>query len=450
MWARTLVLCVFGAAAMPSSAVTLTEVVEQALRSGPGVLAEVNERKAREEEVKQARSGYYPRADVILGYGRENSDNPATRRATGDDVWLDRKEASLEVRQMVFDGFATRSEVERQSARVNSAVYRTQDAAENTALRTTLVYLDVLRHEQLLVLARNNLDTHDKIRALVLKRTTGGLGRGADLYQVNGRVALATANLESSKGNLANARVRYREVVGASAPGAGELIKPDPPGGTPSSEADAVEAAIDNNPILKSASSDVDATRAQHEAAKSPFYPRLDLELSRGLNNDIDGVEGNDHDFRVMLRLRYNIFRGGGDVARRGQTGYLIDEARDVREGTRRQVIESAGLSWQARESTLARMAYLREHREFSEKARDAYEEQVRLGIRSLLDLLDAENEFFEASRSVVNADYDLLFSTYRIIASMGKLRDELGIEVVEEGTPVSLPEYITTSSKGQ
>lgn len=439
LWALT-------AAPLSGSAVTLAEVVQQALDNGPSVLAEVNERKSREEEVKQARSGYYPRVDLILGYGRENSDNPATRRATGDDVWLWRREASLEGRQMLFDGFATRSEVERQSARVNSSVYRTQGVAESVALRTVQVYLDVLRQERLLELAKANLETHATIQDLISKRTVGGKGRGADLDQVNGRVALARANVEAEKGNLDNARATYREVVGQSVPESGTMEKPGSPTISPGSEEQAIDTAIDNHPILKSATADIDATRAQHLAANSPFYPRLDLELSRGLNEDLDGVNGTDNDFLVMLRLRYNLLKGGGDVARRGQTAHLINEAKDVREITRRQVIEATQLSWRARKSTTARIQFLEQHRDSSEKARDAYQEQFRLGIRSLLDRLDAENELFEARRSVVNAEFDQLFSQYRIVGSIGRLRDEFEVDFDDEGTPLSLPGYITAS----
>ena len=255
---------------LPGSAITLKEVVQRSLENGPEVLAETNERRAREQEVEQARSGYYPRLDLTLGYGRENSDNPATRRANGKDVWLWRKEASLEARQMLFDGFHTRSEVERQTARVNSAVFRTQSVAELTALRSIQSFIDVLREERLVELAEDNLSTHERIRELISKRTAGGKSRGADLYLVDGRVALAKANVEAGKGNLENARARYTEVVGDPAPDTGTLVEPAAPGDTPPSAEAAVEAAVDSHPLLKSATADVDATRRTARSCTQP------------------------------------------------------------------------------------------------------------------------------------------------------------------------------------
>ena len=136
-----------GSAASPAA--TLEEAVRQSLSTSPDTLIDVQERLARDQALRQARGGYLPDVDLRAAYGREGSDNVITRAAgNADNVWLTRQEAELSLRQMLFDGFATRSEVERQTARVSSSAYRVQASFENTALRTTEVYLEVLKRRE--------------------------------------------------------------------------------------------------------------------------------------------------------------------------------------------------------------------------------------------------------------------------------------------------------------
>ncbi|MET0092330.1 MAG: TolC family protein, partial [Sedimenticola sp.] len=104
----------------PVSATTLSDAVRQAIESNPDVRIETNELLSRREEIEQAKAGYYPQIDLSVGYGYESSDNATTRALGLSSRELTRKEASLTLTQMLFDGYATSSEVERQSARVDS------------------------------------------------------------------------------------------------------------------------------------------------------------------------------------------------------------------------------------------------------------------------------------------------------------------------------------------
>ena len=143
---------VFG---VPAHGQTLKAAVERTMESNPDILIDASRRLSLDQAVKGARGGYLPRADLALGGGREWSDN-ATTRALGlpGDRALNRTEASLTLTQMLFDGFAVKSEVERNQARVDSAANRLAGTSEQVALQAVEAYLEVLRHRDLVQLTR--------------------------------------------------------------------------------------------------------------------------------------------------------------------------------------------------------------------------------------------------------------------------------------------------------
>jgi adhesin transport system outer membrane protein len=137
-----------------------------------------------------------------------------------------------------------------------------------------------------------------------------------------------------------------------------------------------------------------------------------------------------------MLRGRYS-FTGGRDMARRQETAYLLSESKQVRNRTRRQVIESMQLSWNAYERAKTSLESLKIHVEASRKARNAYRKQFNIGQRTLLDLLDSDNELFTASIDYANGKRDYMLSIYRILAGSGRLLWAMQIPVPEEATTI-------------
>ena len=417
-------------------ALSLQESVQKTIQTNPSIKASASERRSIDHELEQARAGYFPRADLGLGLGREHSDNPTTRAAGGSSPELTRGEASLTISQMLFDGFAVSSEVDRQRARVNSSAYKVYGTAEATGLRAVEVYLDVLRRQELVALAKDNLLAHGRTFDQIKLRSEGGVGRKADLHQVDGRQALAQSNLLAEEGNLRNAEANYLRVVGEAAQGLGKPADP----AIPKSEQDALQQALDNHPILKSAIADVAAAQAQYQASQSRFSPRLDLELGATSNNNLDGVRGTNQDYAAMVRMRYNLFSGGADTARRDQTAQLIQQATDIRDNTHRQVEESVSLSWNAFTTASNRLEPAKLHMDASEQTRDDYRKQFNIGQRTLLDLLDSENELFTSRSNYVNAQYTELFGKYRVLADMGKLNESLHVSLPDEAKVASNP----------
>lgn len=428
-----------------ASAQELAGVIQQALEAHPQVQAGVNSRLAADYQLKAAKGGYLPSIDLRGGYGREGTDSRSTR-ASGDH-WqtLSRGESSLSLSQMVFDGFATSSEVGRQSAIVNSRAYGLLATSELIGLDAVQVYLEVLRRQELVRLAEENYRSHQRIYDQISLRAERGVGSTADRDQADARLAQAHNNLITEQTNLADARVNYYSVVGSEP---ADLYQPSSASIVlPSSLEEARQRMLENNPQLRSAESDIMATERQYDAAKSSFYPRFDVELSRSANNDIDGTPGHENEWQAMLRMRYNLFSGGSNKAELRARSYQVNEALDIRNNALRVLNEELGMAWNAVLNARAQLPVAEQYAAYSQRVREAYQQQFGLGERTLLDLLDSENELFSARRRLADVTFAGLYSQYRVKAGMGELLRSQGVvapmasaALSEVNTRVQLP----------
>lgn len=429
----TLALACVLAASSFARAETLRDAVAQAVHTNPEVLAAASRRYAADEGVRQARANYFPRVDLNAGTGRERLDTPDTRLRGLNDASFRQRDATVTLSQMLFDGFATRSEVARQTARVASSAYGVAAIADDLALRTVAVYLEVLRRQETVAAAADNLDAHQRIHAQIKLLSEGGVGRRADLDQAEGRLALAKANLRQEQSSLKDAEASYRRLVGAP-PQA--LRLPEPPDKTlPMSEAAAIDTAMTSHPSVKSAQSDVAFASALQSGAKAALSPRLDLEVANRHGRDI--ARGSTSDLSIMLRLRYNALRGGADLARIRETGFQIQEANEVLDQTRRQIQEDVSQAYNAQLTARERLVLLSQYASASAATRESYAKQFSIGQRSLLDLLNAENEYFNARVAYATGQYALLLSAYRIHAGMGQLLAQLQVTLPIESVKV-------------
>jgi adhesin transport system outer membrane protein len=433
VWPTLACACAF-AASNPAGAATLREAVEQAVLTNPDVLAAANHRFAADAGVKQARGGYFPRIDLNAGTGRERLDTPDSRLRRLSDTTFPQRDASVTLSQMLFDGFAVRSEVARQTARVDSAAYGVAATAEDLALRTVATYLEVLRRQETTAAAVDNLDAHQRIYYQIRMLSESGVGRRADLDQAESRLALAKANLRQEQSSLRDAEVSYVRLVGA--PPQALQIPASPEKALPVSEALALDAALADHPAVKSAEAEVALASAVNSGAKAALSPRVDLELAKSHANDI--VRGSTNDLSIMLRLRYNFSRGGADLARISETGFQIQEANEVLNRTRRQIQEDVAQAYNANVTARERLGLLRQYVDASAATRESYAKQFSIGQRTLLDLLNAENEYFNARLAYTTGQYAQLASAFRIFAGMGQLLSQLRINPPIDAIKVS------------
>ena len=425
-------LAVVGAAVPACGyAKSLNEAVAAALSSHPQILAAEAASRAARLDVDQARSGYFPTIDVNLGGGRETTESPQLKALGLGSTTLPRREAGVTLSQKLFDGFATRSEVERQRAHLSVADYRAAGARETVALRVVTVYVEVLKNQELVKLARDSIVAHQQILQKVQQRVKGGVSQRVDLQQIEARVALARSTLTAREGRLREAEVNYERLVGEFPRDLkalslqplrlvkGGMVDPDLVTQAVRTETD---AAFGRNPNIAAAEAEVSAAAAAKRGANAALLPRVNIELGANRNRNISGIEGEFNNETAMLVMRWNLFRGGGDQAQERAFAERHVAARDTAIDVRRQVQESVAVALYAKATSEERLAFLEQHVRASVEALESYQAQLDLGRRSLLDVLNAESELFTARSNLVAGKYDDILNQYAIEAAKGLL----------------------------
>jgi len=416
---------------------SLGQVVETALKTNPKVLAAAAQRQAVVHDLAQAQAGYFPTLDVNLADGKEDTVSPQVIALGGTESYLIRREAGATLTQKLYDGKATSSEIDRQRALLEAATHRLTEAREQIALQAAGAYLDVLKNRNLVKLANDDIRAHLDILAKVRLRVEGGVSQKADLQQALGRMALAKSVASARAGKLRESEADYQTVVG-NLPGtlADPVVKATPLATSGAVDTDLLTRAIQqdsatalkSNPTLNAANADVSAAEAAVRGAKAPYLPRLNLEANVSRDQNIAGIPGDFNTDSLMLVMHWNLFRGGADQAQERAYVQRKFAAMDTAASTRRDIEGRVAVALHAKATSEERLGYLQEHATLSADVLESYQEQLDLGRRTLLDVLNAENELFSARSDLAEGRYDDMLNQYAVEAAQGLLVQSLGI----------------------
>ena len=405
----------------------MVQAARKAVVSNPEVQARWNGFKAAGNERDVARGGYFPQLDLTASTGRENRDSPLA--PAGGYGTYNFNAAQLSLNQMLFDGMFTANEVKRLGYAKLTRYYELSEASETVAMEAVRAYADVVRARELVDAATQNFAEHKAVTQHVEERANGGVGRGVDVEQANGRLALAESNLLTELTNLHDVSARYLRVIGEKPPAnLPALPEPFKLGTMPPSIDVLMRDGLQGSPTLNAAVENVRAYKTAIESRKSPYMPRIDFRAYAAGENNTGGILGNTRYNGVELVLNYNLFRGGADVARERQAVDQSEQARDLQEKACRDVRQTLSIAYSDVRSLDEQQRYMDQHRLATEKSREAYRQQFDIGQRTLLDLLDSQNEFFEATRSYINARYNQATAQARTLAAMGQLVGALGV----------------------
>jgi len=423
-----------------AAAQSLEQAVAKAIDTHPDVRQSFAKFKSFEQQVNVASAAYLPSIDLTAGYGYEYTDTPGNRKsATGDDdgtTSLNRGEFGLSLRQMLFDGMRTSNDVDRTKFEAYAEQLTLLSTAEDLALSVSKAYLNFLKTQQLLALSDKNVTDHRAIYDQIKERTDSGFGSVADLSQVSGRLARAQSNNVAARNNFNDAASQFKRLTNTPAV---DLVIPVPDADMlPASLEIAINQALVNHPVIRSAAQDVNAARSYKKVVKANYYPQLSLELSANANNNIRGedgtttsgssVGGHSNDLTAMVRLKYNLYAGGKDRALERDAAYKVSQANEINLRAHRQVTEGLELAWNAYEMLGSQLTFIKQHVISSKETQNYYEQQFRLGQRSLLDLLDTENELFQARQDYLDTQFSELDARYRLLNATGVLLDSFRI----------------------
>lgn len=430
-WKKQMIVSCLLGYCFSAQAQTLEQAVAIALTTNPDIKSIFNEYQSALKQHDASNGAYLPSIDLDAGIGYEGI-RPAD--STGqDDTDLTRKEATVSLTQLLWDGSATLNDMDRTAADAESTRLQLIADAQDMALKVAQVYLDAIKAEEVLKLSENNLRVHKEIYKDISRRAESGIGSTADVSQVEARIAKAHGNLLAAQNNLYDTHTQFRRIVGQEPLGLtyprADIFK------LPPTMTRAMDVAYEKHPVIQIAKADIDSARYQYKQSKGPFYPTLSIEASQTWRDDAGGDEGRSDETLAMLRMRYNLYNGGSDQALSEKAASQLNKAKDLRDSAYRQVEEGLRLSWSALDLTLQQKEFLADHVDSASETVIAYEKQYRIGQRTLLDLLNTENELFEARKDYLDAHYSEQYAKYRVMNATGALLDALLVDIPPEWT---------------
>jgi len=429
-------------------AFTIFDAIDQAVQSHPGVQEATADRRATEAELRQNQGTLLPQVRLEAKAGPERFDQSIPIPPLGNNQTLWGKSGVVVVRQLLFDGFASINQIWRQAARVDAGASRVLERTELVALDAAEAYINVLRYQRLIGLALDNLNNLNRISGNVEERYKGGRSGEGDLQEARERVAAGQAILAEFRQNLDEAKAQYRRAVGLEPY---NLRFPGRLGGLPASKDESLAVALKYNPTIRAAGYDAEAAKYGFHATAGPFVPTISLEGSASAGRNADTFVGNRTDFTGKVVASWDVFRGGQDSWARVAAAerYAEQTARHAR--LQRLAFEALDKAWAARTITSERAAALANQVAAAGKAVSAYNKEYELGQRTLIDLLDAQNQYFNAQVSLASVRSVAVFADYQLLAAMGQLLAYLRAPVPLEAEPldgriwsVKIPPIIT------
>ena len=407
---------------------SLANVVQSAITSNPEVLQSYHSYLSVVKDKDAAFGRYLPSIDLTTSIGREDRNDPITRQ-TSSVVRnsYTRNQTSISLKQMIFDGFATRSEVERLDWTSKAKLFELESTSQSIAFDATRAYIDYMRSKALTALAEDNYVAHKIIFEQLKQKAKAGVGKKSDVEQAQSRLSLADYNMTMEGSNLHDVEARFQKVTGQVPPSLigdiGSINKQ-----IPDNAIDALKVAQNKNPQLIASILDINAQTAVVKNKLSPFMPRVDFRAHSDHGNDLNGYSGNWRNDVAEIDLSWNLFNGMSDRNLRSKEQELLEAANSRRDKTCKDIRLELQVAFNDIKKLKDQANYLDARQISIEKARDAYRKQFEIGQRTLVDLLNAENEVFEAKRLYVNVINDLNVAYAKTNYQMGTLLIELGV----------------------
>jgi outer membrane protein, adhesin transport system len=438
-----ILLCVLGftshlaAPAAAAEAFSITDAIRQAIKTHPGVGEAAANRRATEAELRQTQGTLLPqvRLEARSGFNRFNATD-ITPPIINNGTWMAQTNQSVVVRQLLFDGFSSINDIWRQAARVDAAAARVHERTELIALDAINAYIEVWRFMRILAVSETNVAEHRKIFSNVQARFRGGRAGEGDLEQAQERVASAEAAYQQYRRNLDEARASYRSAVGLEPY---NLRGPGRLGSLPRSLDESLQVALTDNPTIKAARMDADAARYAFRTTDGTIAPTISLEgRAQKDYNASTTLPGHSTNQSGLLVFSWDVFRGGQDAWRREELSERYIEATQRLARLQREAFASVDKAWAARTIATDQVLALQRQVESDRKVISAYFKEYELGQRSLIDLLNAHNQYFTGLVGLESARGVAVYGDYQLLAFVGRLLAYINQPQREEAAPLS------------
>lgn len=405
--------------ATDTQAETLEETLVAAYLTNPQLSAQRTQLRETDEGVSQALSNWRPTVELTGSVGFEQNDS-STRTGSAREQNRDQTSIGLDVSQPLFRGGRTLAETSSAENDVLAERARLIEEEQSVMLSAATAYLDVFRDQAVLQLNTNNEDVLARQLEAAQDRFQVGEITRTDVHQAEARLAQATADRIQSEANLEASRAAYRTVTGIT-PNSSFDLPASPPGAPPSKAAAVQEAAL-NNPRVIAAQYDERSAIDGIDVVWGELLPEVDLNLSASRDTNASSESDRVESAEAVINMTVPLYQAGSVSSRVREAKQTAGRFRQVVDQERRVATESATRAWENLQAAEARVTSFQTQIQAATVALDGVEREAAVGSRTVLDVLDAEQELLNARVSYITAQRDAGVAMFELLSSVGRL----------------------------
>ncbi len=395
---------------------TLESALAATYLSNPQLLAKRAHSRAVHESVPQALAHWRPNLTLSLqgthGHYEDSSASTSSHARTA-------RLGGLGITQALYRGGRTVAATTEAEARVQAEWAQLLDVEQTVLRNAAQAYLDVVRDQAVLDLSINSEQVLRHQLVAARDRFRVGEITQTDVAQAEARLARTTAVRLAAEGTLQSSRATYEQVVGTMP---GQLAFPHTPPNLPTSLSEAIESASSVNPVVNA--TEYAAQAAQHSIAqiRGELRPTVSLEgrLSRNWNQT--DRDSRTESAEVMLTIKVPLYQQGAVYARLREAKHTASQRRLEGDQARRVAIETVTQAWEGLQSARTQIDSFQAQILAAKVALNGAKREAQVGSRTVLDVLNAEQELLDARVALVRAKRDQLYTAYKLLSAMGKM----------------------------
>jgi outer membrane protein len=412
-------LAVLATVPVGASAETLESALARAYSANPALNAQRANVRATDENVPRAKSLSRPRVNATGDVGLQYSDANLGGGRGGNETRTPAG-VGLQVDQTLYNGFRTTNSVRQAESQVLSARETLRNNEQNTLFNGAAAYMNVLRDTAILSLNRNNIEVLEEQLRQTRDRFNVGEVTRTDVAQAEARLAASRSQASLSEGNLRTSVARFRQVIGVEprqlAPGrpVDRLV--------PRSLDAAIAIALSEHPAVLAALHGVDVAELQVRLNEGELLPTVGLTGAVSQRYNAQGQGDNTFSASVVGRVTVPIYEGGEVYARTRQAKETVGQRRLDADTARDEVRAAVVSAWGQLEAAKAQIIAAQAQVEAAEIALNGVREEARVGQRTTLDVLNAQQELLNARVNLITAQRDRVVASYAVAQATGRL----------------------------
>lgn len=409
-----------------ANSLTLKKAVNHILKTNPSIKTNEQEYLLSLKNLDIASAAYYPMLNLYAnaGYAKRNEKvhKVETRDGKGEKY-----DASLVLTENIYNGGKDSNTKKQQNHITNATAYKLIQNANELSYETSRAYLEYIRTKLMLEIAQDNVKAHKEIYSLIKDRTSAGFARASEERQAGSRLALAQTNLLSAENDYEDAKNKFIRLYGSDV-NIDNFVMPTSSNILLNNLTKINEISTKCNPSLKVEEENLSALGYAYKVSKSAYLPKLDLELSAEYDNNKIFKKMNqdeeDKQIGAFLRFSYNIFNKGQDKLNVQKNELNMQSGKLSYDEKLRELLESNSFAFNSHNVSVQKLEHLNSYVDYAKKTLLTYQDEFKLGKRDLINVLDAQSEYFNAAREMVNTKNNILLTEYKMINNMGVLSD--------------------------